>query len=621
MKFRINKYQSRILICVVAIALVVVTFENFATQNRARILKRNRDYVLDCAVQTADRIDEIFLEGSTSIRILSDFYGRSLKSVSEIDYNFLQKEAESTLFDYIEFADKDGRNHNITGNTTDATDRDYYRRGIQGKDGFELIFNSRATHETLLMFYSPLEINGKIEGVMIGIYAAERRLKKFLNVEYFNESAETYLCDKRGRVVASNNHNTGENQSKIEYISDLAQDDSKLREEIEISLVSRSNFAFSFDNNRTSGSIVTLPESEWHLVQIFPREAGERMIENANRVGLRLELTLLIIFGFFIFYFIYSYRKDKKELLELAEDRKKAFDLIHETLHSGMWRIDFNEKGKMDSVVWSDEFRKMLGFDSEKDFPNNIHSWANRIAEEDKHLVMEEFYNTIDDYTGQKTFDVDYKITVKNGEKRWFHTAGRLSRRNQGTPETFVGVFVDITDKKMSQFKVTELEKASFHDKLTGLFNRAAYETETENLLHGANLENIAVINLDVNSLKPVNDTLGHAAGDELIKGAASCIEKAFGNYGKCFRTGGDEFVVLIENFTEDVSELVQDLKQRQESWHGNLVNKLSISVGVAESKDYPSATIAGLAKIADEKMYADKKAYYQAHDRRKSPR
>ncbi|MBR5705734.1 MAG: diguanylate cyclase, partial [Deltaproteobacteria bacterium] len=61
----------------------------------------------------------------------------------------------------------------------------------------------------------------------------------------------------------------------------------------------------------------------------------------------------------------------------------------------------------------------------------------------------------------------------------------------------------------------------------------------------GAPPEDLAVFSIDVNGLKTVNDSLGHDAGDELIRGAADCISAAFGQTGKCYRTGGDEFVVL----------------------------------------------------------------------------
>ena len=58
--------------------------------------------------------------------------------------------------------------------------------------------------------------------------------------------------------------------------------------------------------------------------------------------------------------------------------------------------------------------------------------------------------------------------------------------------------------------------------------------------------DDFVFVSLDVNGLKTINDTQGHAAGDELIKAAASCMKKCIGSYGRVYRTGGDEFIALI---------------------------------------------------------------------------
>lgn len=89
------------------------------------------------------------------------------------------------------------------------------------------------------------------------------------------------------------------------------------------------------------------------------------------------------------------------------------------------------------------------------------------------------------------------------------------------------------------------LTKASFRDHSTMLLNRRAYEEEKLSLLDTGLKEDFVYVTADINGLKTANDTLGHAAGDELIRGAAGCLEKSFGAYGKVYRIGGDEFALL----------------------------------------------------------------------------
>ena len=133
---------------------------------------------------------------------------------------------------------------------------------------------------------------------------------------------------------------------------------------------------------------------------------------------------------------------------KIAAHREATIRVLHEALGSGMWGMEFDEEGNMTSVEWSPEFRRMIGYRDEKDFPNVLESWSELLHPDDKDAILKEYNDTINDYTGQKNYDVQYRLKVKNGEWRWFHAIGRLLRRENGVPLSYVGMFVDITDKK-----------------------------------------------------------------------------------------------------------------------------------------------------------------------------
>ncbi|MDO4182259.1 MAG: response regulator [Coriobacteriia bacterium] len=143
--------------------------------------------------------------------------------------------------------------------------------------------------------------------------------------------------------------------------------------------------------------------------------------------------------------------REERERNKREDAFRTGFYLMNETLHSGVWGMSFNEQGEMTEVSWSQEFRKMLGYQNELDFPNVLESWSDLLHPEDKEMVLAEYFGTIKDYTGQKTYDVNYRLQVKSGEWRWFHAAGRLSRREDGSPDMFVGIFVDITERKRQE--------------------------------------------------------------------------------------------------------------------------------------------------------------------------
>ena len=140
--------------------------------------------------------------------------------------------------------------------------------------------------------------------------------------------------------------------------------------------------------------------------------------------------------------------RERLKVMQELEHETTALRMVHELLASGMWSMEFNEQGEMTSVLWSDEFRSMLGYENEEDFPNVLESWSDLLHEEDKERVLNEYYGAINDYTGKKTYNVDYRLLTKNQGWRWFRTAGKLSRREDGTPISYIGIFVDITRQK-----------------------------------------------------------------------------------------------------------------------------------------------------------------------------
>ena len=166
-------------------------------------------------------------------------------------------------------------------------------------------------------------------------------------------------------------------------------------------------------------------------------------------------------------------------------------------------------------------------------------------------------------------------------------------------------------------------EKMINTDTLTGLQNRHAYSMALDYYTKQRNLDQIVVFEMDINGLKSVNDQYGHEAGDELICGAADCISRVFGSYGTCYRTGGDEFVVIMEQSKDRIVSLYLTLKKEMMQWQGRLSSQLSISIGYACGMDHPNQSIENLIRIADFQMYQDKAAYYQIkeHDRRRNPR
>lgn len=149
--------------------------------------------------------------------------------------------------------------------------------------------------------------------------------------------------------------------------------------------------------------------------------------------------------------------KDRlRDALAQIERERKAMENIQGALGSGQWSMEFDRHDNITVCVWTDTFRRMLGYVDEHDFPNELSSWADLLHEDDKQYVMKEYWDTVKDYSGRKTYDVQYRLLTKNAGWRWFHAAGRLSRREDGSPLSFVGFFIDIDDNKKLEARLEE---------------------------------------------------------------------------------------------------------------------------------------------------------------------
>lgn len=148
-------------------------------------------------------------------------------------------------------------------------------------------------------------------------------------------------------------------------------------------------------------------------------------------------------------------------------------------------------------------------------------------------------------------------------------------------------------------------------DELTGLNNRRAYEDDLMQYTEAPAEDDFVYASIDVNGLKQVNDTLGHVAGDEIIRGAAYCLKQAFDNYGKVYRIGGDEFAAILLADDEKLKQILTELQEITDRWSGNIVSSLSLSVGYATKREFPEEFVRKLAEIADARMYQAKNAYY----------
>ena len=225
------------------------------------------------------------------------------------------------------------------------------------------------------------------------------------------------------------------------------------------------------------------------------------------------------------------------------------------------------------------------------------------------------------DYSYKKIGSHEYAVTKYIEKLDWFlavHTDGRdqaaqfihVILLNIGL--CLIVMAILIIAIRIILNRTRALTHASFRDHATQLLNRRAFEEDKERLAQSPLDVDFAYITADLNGLKWANDNLGHAAGDELIRGAADCLRAVFGEYGQIYRIGGDEFAVVMKIPPEKLEQAMKELEEKTAAWQGEKVKELSISCGCVTSREFPSENLQELIRISDERMYAAKDAHYQ---------
>jgi PAS domain S-box-containing protein len=156
----------------------------------------------------------------------------------------------------------------------------------------------------------------------------------------------------------------------------------------------------------------------------------------------------------------FGLNEKKTSIEQELETAMIRFDLVNKSSSEGLWDMVYPVDGNIHGATpfwWSEQFRKLLGFTDEKDFPNVLDSWGSRLHPNDKDRTFAAFGAHLSDKSGKTPYDIEYLLQMKNGEYRWFRARGTTLRDAQGNPLRVAGSLKDITEDKN---RTQELETA-----------------------------------------------------------------------------------------------------------------------------------------------------------------
>ncbi len=219
---------------------------------------------------------------------------------------------------------------------------------------------------------------------------------------------------------------------------------------------------------------------------------------------------------------------------------------------------------------------------------------------EEKRAGSMRFLNLLED---GKALHVRFETPVDTGigDQRYLEITA-TPFEYEGQPAV-IGTAYDITERKLAEEQMRYL---SNHDSLSGLYNRAFFEEELIRLERGRNLP-ISMVIIDIDGLKPANDTRGHAAGDELIRRTARVLKDVFRAEDVIARIGGDEFAVLLPGTGKEEAALTKQRIREQLEIHNRQHRNLPLNFSVGIATGEVAGPLTALMQKADELMYQEK--------------
>ncbi|MBB3691822.1 bifunctional diguanylate cyclase/phosphodiesterase [Sphingomonas sp. BK580] len=239
-------------------------------------------------------------------------------------------------------------------------------------------------------------------------------------------------------------------------------------------------------------------------------------------------------------------RKRAETALQASEER---FRMAAEAAGIGIWDYDAL-RGKR---LWSDVFRAMLGLAA--DAPAEPATALALVVPEDR-PILQQLVDSIGHGDTHPRFELTVRIHRANdGALRWMQTSGWRVKAANGRMERILVTVRDVTEQLTAEQRV---RWAAEHDPLTGLVNRAAFNRLLEDAIERTTRATDAVLTLalfDVDHLKETNDTVGHEAGDLLLRTVAERLVDALGSDAVVARLGGDEFAAIVEDAPDALAE------------------------------------------------------------------
>lgn len=581
-------FQLMLMIAMIAAcAYVSVSFVWFQHGLSDTLFEENKDRLLKTNEQSIHFVKQTLQDFESQLQLIADFSTLYHENDREAVVMMLEEmNAKNKAIDYALF-DLDG----VVYTTTEVQlDMDWEKvlSYLEEKRGLYISEARHLQNRDEIVLALPVIVDGKVQGGVLGVYQSDY-LTSIFSEAFYSGIGATLIVQKDGALVSGYQgmavrSDFFKEMQKFTY-PNKAYDQNTMKTDIK---QNKSGFVvFEKDQTRHYLSYAPIGIKDWIVVNIVNAEALSPHYFQIMERSILLSVSYAFIFLGILCMLFYIVRKMKKAEEEHVSARR--FEMLASLQKSA---IIFEYDCKWHCLHVSDNYEYCFGISST--IAKDIHEALKTIVDLENIQRMKEQI--------QKEGRIQLQLQLWDREHcaHWFEVEGGIIYDQRKQPASLIGFIYDIhssyIEKERLQIQVNT-------DQLTHTFAKAEIMRQIEDTLINFSASKHALLFIDLDNFKQVNDTFGHIAGDEVLANLGNVLNEEL--EGIAGRFGGDEFVLFIKNIEEgiDVKDLASRLLKKVE---GLMAYPIGISIGVSIYGE-DAHNLDELLLHADQALYASK--------------
>ncbi|MEG2717423.1 MAG: diguanylate cyclase, partial [Eubacterium sp.] len=574
-----------------------------------------------------DRIEDTIVTMNMLAGHLSSAHGSSPEEVIDV----LQNAVDEGGFTKMAVCSEDGMSISNEGIVVDVSHRDYFQKAMSGIPDVTEPLTLPTSEEESIIVAVPVRHAGQVTGVLFGGYPLTIAGDHLLDTTYYSEGYG-YIVESGGAIILSSDHSDkmveGKNLLTFFEKTDFVEF-SMAQLKAAMGKGESGSFAYRYGGQRRFVSFTPSVVNDWYTFSLSSDAPMLRDEQVNKQIVYTLVAKFAVVAALVFLWIVLSNRHHNKELLRQKEAfrlSEKRFSVAINASSGTLFEVDL----KHQRYTHFENPQRIFGTDTETLLADTCEFAA---------LSHDDFVNAVTEYffhpedcamaksemeklSQSTTTSYEARMRRHDGSYLWCRVDLSLTFDSNGTPTHLVGFISDI-DAIKSQAISSALQAQK--DPMTGLYNKVAMAVLSNKGLSEYPNGRHALMVLDIDDFKGINDTLGHAFGDLVIIDVSAKLKAAFRSNDIVGRIGGDEFSVLMKNIpdTDSVLKKGTELSNlfRQTYVGEKRQCKISCSIGMIITEAEADDSFETLYRKADAALYQAKQSgknrfvLYQAGD------